>query len=156
MRLDTTTGEDIFRTPAHSHGCSAVARRFLPDLIWNQKINPRKVVDSTSLRRGPPKSQRVIDERRAIKVYSALNATSRAPNCGAPTFTRGQVRGHYQDPLIWIMLHRLLERLRDLSSTGLAGGEAIGEEFELEDDLYVVDAIVDAIVSSSAVDGVPA
>ena len=64
-------GRDLFFRHVHLHGGPAPVRRYLPtliELIWNGKIDPGKVFDSTLPLDRVAEGYRAMDERRAIKV----------------------------------------------------------------------------------------
>jgi threonine dehydrogenase-like Zn-dependent dehydrogenase len=64
-------GLELFFSHVHLHGGLAPVRGFLPeliDLVWNRKINPRKVFDLTLPLDQVAEGYRAMDERRAIKT----------------------------------------------------------------------------------------
>ena len=72
------TGMDLFWSLAHVHGGPAPVRRFLPeliDLIWNRPIDPGKVFDLTLPLDEAADGYRAMDQREAIKVSCAHEAS---------------------------------------------------------------------------------
>ena len=64
-------GGELFFATVHLHGGPAPVRRFLPELIqliWDRKIDPGKVFDSTLPLEQAAEGFAAMDERRAIKV----------------------------------------------------------------------------------------
>ncbi|WP_457059239.1 hypothetical protein [Kribbella sp. CWNU-51] len=69
-------------------------------------------------------------------------------------FVRCDRGRHYEDPLLRIVGHRLLERPLDLGAPGAVAREAVAEVLVLKDDPRVVDVIVDPLVPASTVHSV--
>jgi threonine dehydrogenase-like Zn-dependent dehydrogenase len=68
-------GIELFFANIHLHGGPAPVRRFLPDLIqliWDRKIDPGKVFDSSLPLEQAAEGYRAMDQRRAIKVMLTL------------------------------------------------------------------------------------
>jgi threonine dehydrogenase-like Zn-dependent dehydrogenase len=68
-------GIELFFANIHLHGGPAPVRRFLPDLIqliWDRKVDPGKVFDSSLPLEQAAEGYRAMDQRRAIKVMLTL------------------------------------------------------------------------------------
>lgn len=64
-------GMELFFSHVHLHGGPAPVRRFLPeliDLVWDRRIDPRRVFDLTLPLDQAAEGYRAVDERRAIKT----------------------------------------------------------------------------------------